>query len=48
MEETYIAGDRTSSIVRAAKGRVVRLEHDAAAPHPFDVYAAATWTAPCR
>lgn len=34
-KETYIASDRTISIVRTAKGRVIRLEHDVTAPHPY-------------
>ncbi|MFG3309101.1 Gfo/Idh/MocA family protein [Streptomyces wuyuanensis] len=34
-KETYIESDRTVSMVRTAKGRVIRLEHDVSTPHPY-------------
>ncbi|MEU9980694.1 Gfo/Idh/MocA family oxidoreductase [Streptomyces sp. NPDC050856] len=34
-KETYIGSDRTISMVRTAKGRVIRLEHDVSTPHPY-------------
>ncbi|MFE4540505.1 Gfo/Idh/MocA family protein [Streptomyces scopuliridis] len=34
-KETYIESDRTISLVRTAKGRVIRLEHDVSTPHPY-------------
>nr|WP_267243480.1 Gfo/Idh/MocA family oxidoreductase [Streptomyces sp. PR69] len=34
-KETYIGSDRTVSLVRTAKGRVIRLEHDVSTPHPY-------------
>ncbi|MGW6390326.1 Gfo/Idh/MocA family protein [Streptomyces sp. NPDC055103] len=34
-KETYIESDRTISMVRTAKGRIIRLEHDVSTPHPY-------------
>ncbi|MFH8616223.1 Gfo/Idh/MocA family protein [Streptomyces sp. NPDC017979] len=34
-KETYTSADRTFSMVRTAKGRVIRLEHDVSTPHPY-------------
>ncbi|GAA4929585.1 Gfo/Idh/MocA family oxidoreductase [Streptomyces coeruleoprunus] len=34
-KETYIESDRTISMVRTARGRVIRLEHDVSTPHPY-------------
>ncbi|MFF6777296.1 Gfo/Idh/MocA family protein [Streptomyces sp. NPDC012637] len=34
-KESYIESDRTISLVRTAKGRVIRLEHDVSTPHPY-------------
>ncbi|MEU4100381.1 Gfo/Idh/MocA family oxidoreductase [Streptomyces tanashiensis] len=34
-KETYIESDRTISVVRTAKGRLIRLEHDVSTPHPY-------------
>ncbi|MBB4981837.1 Gfo/Idh/MocA family protein [Streptomyces nymphaeiformis] len=34
-KETYIESDRTISMVRTAKGRLIRLEHDVSTPHPY-------------
>ncbi|WP_309051991.1 Gfo/Idh/MocA family oxidoreductase [Streptomyces sp.] len=34
-KESYIGADRTISMVRTAKGRVIRLEHDVSTPHPY-------------
>ncbi|MEW2067761.1 Gfo/Idh/MocA family oxidoreductase [Streptomyces sp. NPDC007346] len=34
-KESYIGADRTISLVRTAKGRVIRLEHDVSTPHPY-------------
>ncbi|MFE2293003.1 Gfo/Idh/MocA family protein [Streptomyces sp. NPDC059452] len=34
-KESYIGADRTISLVRTAKGRVIRLEHDVSSPHPY-------------
>jgi hypothetical protein len=34
-KETYITSDHTISIVRTAKGRVIRLEHGVSIPHPY-------------
>ena len=33
--ERYVAGDLSSSLVRTAKGRTIRLEHDVASPRPY-------------
>lgn len=33
--ESYISSDRTISMVRTARGRVIRLEHDVSTPHPY-------------
>ncbi|MQS39969.1 Gfo/Idh/MocA family protein [Streptomyces katsurahamanus] len=34
-KETYIGADRTVSMLRTAKGRIIRLEHDVSTPHPY-------------
>ncbi|GGV00879.1 glycosyl hydrolase family 109 protein [Streptomyces litmocidini] len=34
-KETYVESDRTVSVVRTAKGRLIRLEHDVSTPHPY-------------
>ncbi|UQS29213.1 Gfo/Idh/MocA family oxidoreductase [Streptomyces fradiae] len=34
-KESYVGSDRTVSMLRTAKGRVIRLEHDVSAPHPY-------------
>ncbi|MGW6455398.1 Gfo/Idh/MocA family protein [Streptomyces sp. NPDC055078] len=34
-KESYIGSDRTISMLRTAKGRVIRLEHDVSTPHPY-------------
>lgn len=34
-KESYIESDRTISLVKTAKGRVIRLEHDVSTPHPY-------------
>ncbi|MEU9858261.1 Gfo/Idh/MocA family oxidoreductase [Streptomyces sp. NPDC047974] len=34
-KESYIGADRTVSMLRTAKGRVIRLEHDVSTPHPY-------------
>ncbi|MFF8289256.1 Gfo/Idh/MocA family protein [Streptomyces sp. NPDC016309] len=34
-KETYVESDRTISMVRTARGRVIRLEHDVSTPHPY-------------
>ncbi|MET9801998.1 Gfo/Idh/MocA family oxidoreductase [Streptomyces sp. NPDC006368] len=34
-KETYIGSDRAISMIRTAKGRVIRLEHDVSTPHPY-------------
>ncbi|WP_030686107.1 Gfo/Idh/MocA family protein [Streptomyces globisporus] len=34
-KETYVESDRTISMVRTAKGRLIRLEHDVSTPHPY-------------
>ncbi|MFF8380107.1 Gfo/Idh/MocA family protein [Streptomyces sp. NPDC015661] len=34
-KETYIESDRTISMVRTSKGRLIRLEHDVSTPHPY-------------
>ncbi|MFE5509759.1 Gfo/Idh/MocA family protein [Streptomyces sp. NPDC056529] len=34
-KETYVGSDRTISLVRTARGRVIRLEHDVSTPHPY-------------
>ncbi|MFJ6637048.1 Gfo/Idh/MocA family protein [Streptomyces sp. NPDC091376] len=34
-KETYVTSDRTISIVRTAKGRVIRLEHGVTTPAPY-------------
>ena len=33
--ERYVAGDLNSSLIRTAKGRTIRLEHDVASPRPY-------------
>ncbi|MFE5856011.1 Gfo/Idh/MocA family protein [Streptomyces sp. NPDC056500] len=34
-KESYISSDRTISMLRTARGRVIRLEHDVSTPHPY-------------
>ncbi|MEO3977540.1 Gfo/Idh/MocA family oxidoreductase [Streptomyces sp. CAU 1734] len=34
-KESYISSDRTISMLRTAKGRIIRLEHDVSTPHPY-------------
>ncbi|MFF1509609.1 Gfo/Idh/MocA family protein [Streptomyces sp. NPDC058326] len=34
-KESYTGSDRTISLIRTAKGRVIRLEHDVSTPHPY-------------
>ncbi|MGW1278766.1 Gfo/Idh/MocA family protein [Streptomyces tsukubensis] len=34
-KESYVSADRTVSMVRTAKGRIIRLEHDVSTPHPY-------------
>ncbi|MFE3096124.1 Gfo/Idh/MocA family protein [Streptomyces sp. NPDC059248] len=34
-KESYVSADRTISMVRTAKGRLIRLEHDVSTPHPY-------------
>ncbi|MFF8387165.1 Gfo/Idh/MocA family protein [Streptomyces kanasensis] len=34
-KESYVGSDRTVSMLRTAKGRVIRLEHDVSTPHPY-------------
>ncbi|MFG3496278.1 Gfo/Idh/MocA family protein [Streptomyces sp. NPDC047928] len=34
-KESYVGSDRTISMVRTARGRVIRLEHDVSTPHPY-------------
>ncbi|MGW4748088.1 Gfo/Idh/MocA family protein [Streptomyces sp. NPDC004290] len=34
-KETYVESDRTISMVRTARGRLIRLEHDVSTPHPY-------------
>ncbi|GAA2255778.1 Gfo/Idh/MocA family oxidoreductase [Streptomyces amakusaensis] len=34
-KESYVSADRTISMVRTAKGRIIRLEHDVSSPHPY-------------
>ncbi|MFJ3583491.1 Gfo/Idh/MocA family protein [Streptomyces sp. NPDC090127] len=34
-KESYIGSDRTISLVRTEKGRLIRLEHDVSTPHPY-------------
>ncbi|WP_372497804.1 Gfo/Idh/MocA family protein, partial [Streptomyces clavuligerus] len=34
-KETYIGADRTVSMLRTEKGRIIRLEHDVSTPHPY-------------
>ncbi|MFD3533808.1 Gfo/Idh/MocA family protein [Streptomyces sp. NPDC058664] len=34
-KESYTGSDRTISMVRTARGRVIRLEHDVSTPHPY-------------
>ncbi|MFJ4773110.1 Gfo/Idh/MocA family protein [Streptomyces uncialis] len=34
-KESYIGSDRTVSMLRTAKGRIIRLEHDVSTPHPY-------------
>ncbi len=33
--ERYVAGDLNSSLIRTARGRTIRLEHDVASPRPY-------------
>jgi predicted dehydrogenase len=33
--ESYVKGDRTTSIIRTEKGRLVRAEHDVSSPRPY-------------
>lgn len=33
--ERYVAGDLNSSLIKTAKGRTIRLEHDVASPRPY-------------
>lgn len=33
--ERYVAGDVSSSLIRTAKGRTIRLEHDVVSPRPY-------------
>jgi hypothetical protein len=33
--ERYVAGDLSSSLIRTARGRTIRLEHDVASPRPY-------------
>jgi hypothetical protein len=33
--ERYIAGDLNTSLIRTAKGRTIRLEHDVSSPRPY-------------
>lgn len=35
-KERYACGDRNISLLKTAKGRLVRLEHDVSSPHPYD------------
>lgn len=35
-QEQYACGDRNISLLKTAKGRLVRLEHDVSSPHPYD------------
>ncbi|MGW1979253.1 Gfo/Idh/MocA family protein [Streptomyces sp. NPDC001889] len=34
-KESYISSDRTFSMLRTEKGRIIRLEHDVSSPHPY-------------
>lgn len=34
-QEKYVAGDLNISLIRTAKGRVIRLEHDVSSPRPY-------------
>ncbi|MFF0474688.1 Gfo/Idh/MocA family protein [Streptomyces sp. NPDC004284] len=34
-KETYVESDRTISMVKTARGRLIRLEHDVSTPHPY-------------
>ena len=34
-QETYVTGDLSSSLIKTAKGRTIRLEHDVSSPRPY-------------
>ena len=34
--ETYLCGDQNTSLIRTAKGRLIRLEHNVSSPQPYD------------
>ena len=34
-KERYVAGDLSSSLIKTAKGRTIRLEHDVSSPRPY-------------
>jgi hypothetical protein len=34
-KERYECGDRNISLIKTAKGRIIRLEHDVSSPHPY-------------
>jgi hypothetical protein len=35
-KETYLCGDQNTSLIRTAKGRLIRLEHNVTSPQPYD------------
>ncbi len=35
-KETYLCGDQNTSLIRTAKGRLIRLEHNVSSPQPYD------------
>jgi hypothetical protein len=35
-KETYACGDQNTSLIRTAKGRLIRLEHNVSTPQPYD------------